>query len=665
MPNLLSLAAKEKYEPQLYLSSRLRKNLIPLPEALNRNWILKLGKINELNFDYPYDSEAVNNYANIEQGKSFGTNTIIDKLKEKYMIKLVYGNYVEWFEIQSNSDYADEDFDYKQIACYSLAYELKTDDVIIDYSVVSYRLAEILKGKKSDNRLGLLENSLWQVGHIDKVVDERYRSFDAINKNLLECVDDLCEIFNCVPIYDTENRIINFYDINNIGENLGLVFDYGKYLSTIAKENDATDICTRLKIYGNDAITIREVNPLGTDYIEDYSHFMYPFEMDGVNVVNSSNYDMSDDLCKAILAHQQKIRDYSGAFRNNLLKLRVFNQLLIAKSIELSGFQDQLAQLKDSLELVQQGSGDSNLAITYSNDIEKTQEKIEIYSEQMRNINDKIQLINAEIENIRIELSDRQNYTADELAEKKLFTFVNEYVENAITNVEDLYKAGQEYFETIKKPRTVININIVDFYDMIEAQEDWDKIQLGTIVNVFYEKFNIRNESRIMEINMNFDSDSISLIIANMRDYEDDYEILAKMIYKNNSFTKEVQTSRVRWDSIIQVRETLAKILANPFEELKLEDNIVFERIYDELEQVEVPEIDLSWIPGYIDGLIPYFEIPELPEVPELPEPGSGAGFLKGFIAPFDPLPDLGVDFDLWFKYDDGSEEEPEEPPVE
>ena len=657
--HLLYFSSKEKYEPKLYLSSRSRKNIIPLPDAFNRQWILKLGKINELTFDYPYDSESVNDYTDIFAGKSFNSNNLIENLKEKYMIKLVYGDYVEWFEIQSNSDHSNEEFDYKKINCYSLAYELKTDDVIIDYSVVSYRLIEILKGKKSDNKLGLFENSLWQVGHIDKEVDQRFRSYDIANKNLLECIDDLCEIFNCVAIYDTENRIVSFRDINNVGKNSGLVFDYGKYLSTIEKENDATDICTRLKIYGNNAITIREINPLGTDYLEDYSHFMYPFEMDSLgNVVKSSNYDMSDDLCKAILTHQEKIKEYGGEFRNNLLKLRVFNQLLIAKSIELSGFQDKLKQLKDSLAVAKQGSGDSNLTITYSNEIEKTKEKIEIHSQQMQNINDKIQLINKSIEDIRFELSDRQNYTADELAEKKLFTFVNEYVENAITNVEDLFKTGQEYFETIKKPRTIININIVDFYDMIEAQEDWDRINIGTIVNVFYEKFNVRNESRIMEINMNYDDDSISLIIANMRDYENDYESLAKMIYKNNSFTKQMQTSKVRWDSIVQVRETLEKVLASPFEELKLEDSIVFERIYDEMEQIQVPELpdfDFGWIPGYIESLIPDIEIPNLPQVPEILEPSSGAGYLKGFIAPFDPISTMGVDFDLWFKYDDGS----------
>lgn len=649
MPNLISIGLQEKYKPEIFLSNRSRKNLIPLPECYNRQWSLKLGKINELVFNYPYDSESINNYKDITQGKSFGLNDTVSLLKEKYLIKLVYGDYKEWFEIQSNSDMSDEESDFKTISCYSLAFELKSADIIIDYNVVSYTLAEILKGKVSENREGLLVNSLWQVGYIDPKIAEKYRSFSAVNKNLLECLDELAEIFYFVPVYDTENRIINFYDKNNIGENKGLVFDYGKYLSQIEKQNDAIDICTKLKVYGNDGLTIREINPIGTDYIEDYSFFMHPFQMNSLgNVIQSSNYGMSDELCTAITLYQEKIKEYGGNFTNALVQQRVYNQLLIAKNIEYADLLNILAQLKDSYELSRSGSGNSDMTIYYQKEIDKIEDKIEITNAQILSLNNKIKEVNATIKNIHFELSEKQNFTQAQINEKKLYTFVGDYVENAITTVDDLYKAALEYFEEVNKPKTVINISIVDFYDMVEGQEDWDKIILGDMVNVFYDKFNIRNESRFMEININFDSDDIALVIANMRDYEDNYELLAKMIYRNHSFAKEIKTSKVRWDSIQQVRDTLSSILANPFEELNLEQTIPFERIYDELERVdfEMPEFDFDWIPGYIQSLIP--------ELQELTMPSeSEAGYLKGFIAPFDPIPDMGEDFDLWFKYDD------------
>ena len=229
--------------------------------------------------------------------------------------------------IREQEDVADEEQDYRSIHCFSLAYELKNIK-IIQYNVISYTLLEILKGKPFDNMPGILTDSLWSVGHIDEEILQRYRAYDCTVKNGLDIVFELSEIFNCVPIFDTENRLINFYDMDNVGQNRGLKISRKKYLKTITTQSISDEIVTRLKTYGRDGLTIRRINPLGTDYLEDYSYFMFPYGLidNEGNKVEYSDY-MSTELCEAITAHREKINNYSPTFTSLIGKLEVVGSI--------------------------------------------------------------------------------------------------------------------------------------------------------------------------------------------------------------------------------------------------------------------------------------------------------------------------------------------------
>ena len=629
---------KQKYKPELFLATPQRQIITKLHDAVKVKCMIKLGRVNELDFFLPYDIVTQNSpyqpgttNGGILDGVSLTRNDVLDQIRDRFLIKFKLGEYTEWYMIREQEDIGDENKGNRHIRCFSLACELKNIK-IIRYDVISYTLLEILKGKPFDNLKGILTDNLWSVGHIDDSILEKYRAYDCTVKNGLDIVLELAEIFDCVPVFDTEHRLINFYDMDNIGENRGLKIDRKKYLKNISKQSISDDVTTRLKVYGRDGLTIRRINPLGTDYIEDYSYFMFPYGLidDEGNVADYSYY-MSTELCDAIDAHRTLINENSPTFTSLIGKLEVINQLLIAKTVELRALQDELRQQQDNIKVAERGHAGGTTVQFFQGRIDDLNIRIEKQKEVVEQLNTERETITQEIADIRELLSESQNYTAELLEEKRLFTLEDDFISNNIVEEDALYKEGLQYFNEVNKPKTSVSVDIVDFLDVLEEQHNWDKLKLGDIIRAKYGKFNLNESVRIVELDYDFGARSINIVITNVKDFvfTDDIDSLAKLLHRNINMTRAVDVSRIRWDGIDHIRKTLEDILANPWETLGLEEDVdwsiedALARLYDELEQIiiddiEIPEFDswfddlLSRLDGLFDDFLEGLEWPEI-----------------------------------------------------
>ena len=123
--------------------------------------------------------------------------------------------------------------------------------------------------------------------------------------NVLQCIFDIAEKFNAAVNFDTIAQKISFHYAKNIGKNKGLRLKEGKFLESFNLSIDPENMVTRLKVYGQDGLDFRRLSPTGSNFIEDYSFFMFPFECDSsYNVIQSSNY-MSDSLCIALVKYKK------------------------------------------------------------------------------------------------------------------------------------------------------------------------------------------------------------------------------------------------------------------------------------------------------------------------------------------------------------------------
>ena len=169
---------------------------------------------------------------------------------------------------------------------------------------------------------------------------------------------------------------------------------------------------------------------------------------------------------------------------------------------------------------------------------------------------------------------------------------------------------------------------------MLEEQYNWDKLQLGDIIRVKYDKFNLEESVRVVELDYDFENEAVNLVITNVKDFvfTDEIDSLAKLLHRNVNMVKAVDVSKVRWDGVDTVRRTLEDILSNPWETLGLEDDVSWEiedqmdRLYDEIQEVIIPELDLPDFEAWFDSLrfdlesLIDFKLDEI-EWPKPPEP--------------------------------------------
>ena len=119
---------KKPIEPQLFLALPNKTIIAKLSEAFNKTYKPFINNLSELSFDMPYKIDI--NHELID-------NPNIEKLKNRYLIKLVLGEQIEWFIIDQITDNIEENVESLSVHCYGLGYEL-TDKLIIEYNVVSY-----------------------------------------------------------------------------------------------------------------------------------------------------------------------------------------------------------------------------------------------------------------------------------------------------------------------------------------------------------------------------------------------------------------------------------------------------------------------------------------------------------------------------------------------
>jgi Prophage endopeptidase tail len=533
---------KKPVKPQIFLAKPNRTIIAKLNEAFDIVFNKRLGSLNELSFSIPYEIDINHNLVR---------NPNVDLVRHRYLLKLILGNYEEWLIIDSTEDSMTDDGEVKIVKAFSLGYELN-DKIIREYKETSKNASQAL--------LDALRYTVWNIGSIDAEFDVKFRSFDVSSKTVLDFVYEIAETFNALILWDTHNRRIHFYKHNLIGQNRGLKFSYGRYLKTLGREIVPDEMTTRLKVYGRDNLSIQRVNPTGTDYIENFGYFMYPFYRDANrNVISHSEY-MSDELCHAILDYIDLVESKKNEFNNLLKNLEDAQKALAAEEQKLTQLQMELQVIEDNIFI----SDKTSAYPTGRYEADKIAKEAEIAAQKNRVQNAKNQVNNVmgQISILKNQLSIENNFSPELIKERNQFIIEKEWVNEQIIDDKDLYEAGLKVFEEFSKPKTVISMDLVNFLEVVEEQRNWDKLNLGDTVTINYERMGVNVEAKIIEIEYDYSGEdsNITLTIANVVDIESNEEKFIKSLYRNSSSTK-VDMSKFKWDKYENDLGDINKIL--------------------------------------------------------------------------------------------------------
>ena len=137
--------SKEIQKAKLSLCKPNKTTLCNLPEAYNTTLDINLSTLDELTFSIPCQIDV-----DIEH--KIERNPHVDLIRNRYLIKLVLSDYIQWFVITSPIPSADDDSDYFEINCVSLENELNNKR-LHNYNVSAVKLSEIMNGFTRDTTI--------------------------------------------------------------------------------------------------------------------------------------------------------------------------------------------------------------------------------------------------------------------------------------------------------------------------------------------------------------------------------------------------------------------------------------------------------------------------------------------------------------------------------
>ena len=305
-------------------------------------------------------------------------------IKEKWIIDVYINdgkNKVEnklSFYIASISIKQDSKDDiYKQITAYGMS--KRTTKVSVFFPDGATRKLVNIEGDVDigESYLSIILEKLkplgWTLGYVDKsVLKENYNNSDYDKYRWLDAGEYKCysllrdtlqQAFGCVFIFDDYNKTISIYDEENFGENKGFILEEGKLMKSIELSSGEDDIVTVLHARGKDNISINSYNPMGTDYVEDYSYYM-------------NNGAMSDELINALNDYYKIAEKYNEQWLKLRDQLTAKESEMTKKDSEIYSKDQEISRIK-ILMSASIGAGDNkasqNEVGTYKQQLENDQ----------------------------------------------------------------------------------------------------------------------------------------------------------------------------------------------------------------------------------------------------------------------------------------------------
>lgn len=521
---------KKIEKPQLFLCRPNGQSVSILSESFDISQTIKLGSVNELQFTLPVF---------IELNHKLQRNPHVDIVRERYLIKVKKGMHHEIYIINQISDVSDDSQDVKQVHCFSLQYEL-TDKLIRNYEVTSYSPLQVLNDALSE--------TLWAIEYIEPEFLTAYRSFSVSSKNVLEFLNEIAITFNGLLIYNTLLRTISLYNPDNVGQNKGLRFSYGNLIKTIEKTVNTDNFATRLKVFGENDLTIASVNVTGENFIENYSNFM------------TLDF-MSQSLIDAIVSYTALLEANEGNHSVLLSQLTAKQEILTTKETELKDLEGQILIIQDSLEIAIQTEQSTISGLTTQRDNKQTEidaKKLEINAVNVENTNITNQMIA-----LRNTLSVQNNFTSEQIIERNSFEITKELTNSNYTDAQSLYDFALKEFDKICKPEISIKIEIANLLEILEQQHNWGKLNLADTCMIYYPRLNINIKAKIIEMVFDYSEGTVALSIANVQQILTDQQKFLQSLYGAISTSTTMDMSKYKYQSAYTKATEIEEIINN------------------------------------------------------------------------------------------------------
>ena len=416
-------------------------------------------------------------------------NPIWYECKEERLICL---NNEEYFVLKRNDFKSDEETN--TFTAYSLEYKLTKFDVIFEDIVVS-----IFNTGLNDEEYVSLSDLLysetgWKFGKIDRnlffdtnennELVEKIRIQDSVNKRWYDYITtDLMEMYGCIPIFDTYNKLIDLVDIKSFGEEIELYLSNDNYIKSLQRVGSSENLVTRLYVIGNDEMDIIGATVTGYPYIEDFSYFYN---------------DMSEELYTQLMKYYEMVEIRNPIWKNLVDTKMKTLEILTKKKTDLYVIYEEIRAKKSILESYKANNDDVNSAIVISEITKLNDEKV-ILEGEIKSLEEDVVNLTSSINEINI-LCKKETATDDNgrlifnestLNELKEFVYCDTYTNDSFIDVNDLIKEAKRQLELKCFPTVSYTLDLENFIVRVDKNgfnKNWlGDIGLGDVI-ILYDK---------------------------------------------------------------------------------------------------------------------------------------------------------------------------------
>ncbi|RPK29380.1 phage tail protein [Paenibacillus xylanexedens] len=214
-----------------------------------------------------------------------------------------------------------------------------------------------------------------------------------------------------------------------------------------------------------------------------------------------------------------------------------------------------------SIEEYQMAGNDAAIVERYSLDNKENQ--INLKQIEISNKLSQISNVQNQINNLQNLLDSENNFTNEQLTELKSYVIEGEFSDDVYIDEKDLFEAAHDKFKELRIPELTVEVDIINFLEVIGEQRNWKKLNLGDFINIKYEPLGIALEARIIEIDYDFAGSNIKLTLSNAKSVNAEADILEKMLrdYQNTSVV--VDTNKTKWGQAVVDSSDMSKLFDN------------------------------------------------------------------------------------------------------
>ena len=381
----------------------------------------------------------------------------------------------------------------------------------------------------------------------------KYRSFEKGTQKWLRFLRENVEsAYDVIFDFDTYNRELYCYATEEVGKNTGIKLTYQNYLEEMQIQPDYDNVVSKLWVT-SEKCKISDVNPIGTDYIYDFSYF-------------ENNGLLTDECCEAL----RRYRKVVSTSENNLVELRTNRNTAIKRRIrletELHEKEIQYSDVSNVLAVYIKEDNKNKVAEygKYKADFEKEiTQLLSAISEQK----DYIETLDREIDNYLKKVSletcyDDEGIIFNEelLTELQLNTIEKELKDESFLTAQDLYDYALEQLNNWNGLQLQLDLTINGLKERMVIPKDMSWNEIIKVGN-FFTVIDFEELQRIVGVKYSPKEDTIKDIeLSNTLERVDSYSKLNDLSVVLTEAEYTMDNMKDVWQESADVNEFVKKM---------------------------------------------------------------------------------------------------------